>query len=61
MTDDETPKVGWEEDIPAEPPLEDRGAEPEIHDQPMGVPNDADERDGEPLPGLPETEPPSGG
>jgi hypothetical protein len=53
------PEIQWEEDVPDSPP-DDEGAEPEIHDQPMGVPDDADPDDA-PLPGLPETEPPSGG
>jgi hypothetical protein len=58
MTDD-PPKISWDEDVPDSPP-DDPGAESEIHDQPLGVPDDADSDDA-PLPGLPETEPPTGG
>ena len=46
-------------EVPETPPG-DAGSEPEIHDQPLGVPADSDADDA-PLPGLPETEPPSGG
>ena len=35
--------------------LDDRGAEPEVHDQPMGVPADADP-DEAGLPGIPDPE-----
>jgi hypothetical protein len=56
---EEPPKVQWEEDIPPERP-DDPGAEPEIHDQPLGVPADGDASEA-PLPGFPETEPPSDG
>ena len=56
---EDPPKVGWEEEVPDSRP-DDEGAETEIHDQPLGVPDDADPDDA-PLPGLPETEPPSGG
>jgi hypothetical protein len=60
MSDDpELPEIEWDEDVPESKP-DDPGAEPEIHDQPMGVPADADE-DEAPLPGMPETEPPSDG
>ena len=60
MSDDpNVPEVQWEEDVPESPP-DDRGGEPEIHDQPMGVPADGDSRE-EPLSGTPETEPPSDG
>ncbi len=45
-------------EVPESPP--DEGTKPEIHDQPLGVPDDMDPDDA-PLPGLPETEPPSGG
>lgn len=43
--------------------LDDRGATPEVHDSPMGVPADADADDGE-LPGIPDPEkeePPTAG
>ena len=33
--------------------LDDRGSTPEVHDQPMGVPADADPEDGG-LPGIPD-------
>ena len=47
-----------EPEIPAEPPPRDEGIE--VHDQPMGVPDDLDPEDA-PLPGIPEAEPPSSG
>jgi hypothetical protein len=56
---EDPPKVQWDEDVPDERP-DDEGGEPEIHDQPLGVPEDADAGNA-PLPGLPETEPPTGG
>jgi hypothetical protein len=46
-------------EIPDTPP-DDRGAETEIDDQPLGTPEDLDPEDA-PLPGVPETEPPSAG
>jgi hypothetical protein len=54
MTD--TPITPDDPDIPADPPPAESG-EPEIHDQPLGVPDDLDE-DEAPLPGFPESEPP---
>ena len=59
--DDDTPEIGHE-DIPDTPP-DDRGAEPEVPDQPLGAPaGDAGDRANEPLPGIPEgTEPPASG
>ena len=55
---DETPITPDDPDIPDAPP-EPGGGEPEIHDQPLGVPDDLDPEDA-PLPGLPESEPPQG-
>jgi hypothetical protein len=52
----ETPITPDEPDIPEQPPSPDDG-EPEIDDQPLGVPADLDQEDA-PLPGLPESEPP---
>jgi hypothetical protein len=52
----ETPITPPDPDVPDEPPAADDG-EPEIHDQPLGPPDDLDEDDA-PLPGLPESEPP---
>jgi hypothetical protein len=52
----ETPITPDDPDIPDAPPAADDG-EPEIDDQPLGVPDDLDSEDA-PLPGLPESEPP---
>jgi hypothetical protein len=52
----ETPITPEDPDIPESPPPPDEG-EPEIDDQPLGVPDDIDPADA-PLPGLPESEPP---
>jgi len=52
----ETPITPEDPDVPEDaPPAE--AVEPEIDDQPLGVPEDLDEADA-PLPGLPESEPP---
>jgi hypothetical protein len=52
----ETPITPDDPDIPdSVPPAED--GSPELEDQPMGPPADADGEDA-PLPGLPEREPP---
>ena len=53
---DETPITPEEPDIPGTSPATDDG-EPEIDDQPLGVPAELDPDDA-PLPGLPESEPP---
>jgi hypothetical protein len=53
---DETPITPDDPDIPDAPPPPSDG-EPEIHDQPLGVPDDLD-ADEAPLPGFPESEPP---
>jgi hypothetical protein len=53
---DETPITPDDPDIPDAPPPPSDG-DPEIHDQPLGVPDDLDEDDA-PLPGFPESEPP---
>jgi hypothetical protein len=55
----ETPISPEDPDIPDSPPPPGAG-EPEIDDQPLGVPEDLDPDDA-PLPGLPESEPPQGG
>jgi hypothetical protein len=55
----ETPEVQWDEDIPPERP-EPGGGESAVEDEPLGVPADG-ETDVEPLPGMPESEPPSSG
>ncbi len=47
-----------EPEIPKEPPPRDDGIE--VHDQPLGVPDDLDIEDA-PSPGLPEAEPPNSG
>ena len=52
----ETPITPDDPDIPDGPPPAQDG-EPEIHDQPLGVPAELDPDDA-PLPGLPESEPP---
>ena len=52
----ETPITPDDADVPDEPPPAGDG-EPEIDDQPLGVPDDLDAADA-PLPGLPESEPP---
>jgi hypothetical protein len=57
MTDPETPITPDDPDVPGEPPPPDEG-QPEIDDQPLGVPDDLDEDDA-PLPGFPESEPPA--
>lgn len=44
--------------IPDEPPPRDEGIE--VHDQPLGVPDDLEVEDA-PSPGLPEAEPPNSG
>ena len=53
---EKTPITPEDPDIPGGPPGSGDGA-PEIDDQPLGVPSEADPEDA-PLPGLPETEPP---
>jgi len=53
---DETPITPEDPDIPGAPPAPGDG-EPEIDDQPLGVPSELDPDDA-PLPGLPESEPP---
>jgi hypothetical protein len=53
---DDTEITPVDPDGPESPPPP-RGGEPEIHDQPLGVPDDLDADDA-PLPGFPETEPP---
>jgi len=53
----ETPITPDDPDVPGEPPAAGDG-EPEIDDQPLGVPDDLDEDDA-PLPGFPESEPPA--
>jgi len=52
----ETPITPEDPDIPDAPPLPAEG-EPEIDDQPLGVPDGLDPDDA-PQPGLPESEPP---
>jgi hypothetical protein len=52
----ETPITPEDPDIPEEPPPAEDG-EPELKDQPLGVPADLDPEDA-PLPGIPEKEPP---
>ena len=52
----ETPITPDDPDIPDDRPPPGEG-EPEIDDQPLGVPDDLDPSDA-PLPGLPESEPP---
>ena len=52
----ETPITPEEPEIPEQPPPA-GGGEPEIDDQPFGVPGALDPDDA-PLPGLPESEPP---
>ena len=47
-----------EPEIPASPPPPDDGTE--VHDQPLGAPDDLDPEEA-PLPGLPESEPPNSG
>ena len=55
----ETPDIAPEDpDIPDDLPPAESGIE--VDDQPLGVPDDAD-RDGGPLPGVPEKEPPAAG
>jgi len=54
---DQNPITPDDPDIPATPPAPGDG-EPEIPDQPLGVPAELDPDDA-PLPGLPRTEPPS--
>jgi hypothetical protein len=58
-TPDETPDVQWEEDIPNERP-EAEGGESQVDDEPLGVPEGGDANNA-PMPGMPETEPPSSG
>jgi len=62
---DEVPPVGYPmstdpDDIPDEAPPIDGGEGTEVHDQPLGAPDDLDPEDA-PLPGIPEAEPPSSG
>jgi hypothetical protein len=52
----ETPITPDDPDIPDGPPPPGEG-EPEVDDQPLGVPEELDPDDA-PLPGLPEREPP---
>jgi len=52
----ETPITPDDPDVPESPPPP-GGGDPEIDDQPLGVPDDLDP-DEAPLPGLPESEPP---
>ena len=52
----ETPITPEDPEVPSEPPPADAG-EPELDDQPLGVPEDLDPDDA-PLPGMPESEPP---
>ncbi len=52
----ETPITPQDPDVPDEPPPA-GAADPEIRDEPLGVPADGD-ASVEPLPGLPESEPP---
>ena len=56
MTERDTPITPEEPEIPDAAPAADDG-EPEIHDQPLGVPAELDEDDA-PLPGVPRSEPP---
>ena len=56
MTEEQ--EVKWEEDIPEDPPEAD-AVTPEVEDQPMGPPADAEDDDAGPLPGIPEKEPPA--
>ena len=53
----ETPITPQDPDVPDEPPPA-GGADPELADEPLGVPADGDDASTAPLPGLPETEPP---
>jgi hypothetical protein len=53
----ETPITPEDPEVPSEPPDRD-AVEPEVDDQPLGPPADADDDDA-PLPGLPESEPPA--
>jgi hypothetical protein len=53
----ETPITPDDPDVPGAPPPAE-GGEPEIDDQPLGVPDELDEDDA-PLPGFPESEPPA--
>jgi hypothetical protein len=55
---EQTPITPEDPDVPAEPPSGLESPDPEIHDQPLGVPADADPADA-PAPGLPQTEPPA--
>jgi hypothetical protein len=57
MTERDTPITPDDPEIPAEPPDPD-AIEPEVDDQPLGLPAEPDE-DETPLPGLPESEPPA--
>ena len=52
----ETPITPEDPDVPGDPPPAESG-DPEIDDQPLGVPGDLDPDDA-PLPGLPQSEPP---
>jgi len=52
----ETPITPDDPDVPESPPPP-GGGDPEIDDQPLGVPDDLDADDA-PLPGFPESEPP---
>ena len=53
----ETPITPDDPDVPDEAPPAGDG-DPEIHDQPLGVPDELDDDDA-PLPGFPESEPPA--
>jgi hypothetical protein len=56
----ETPITPQDPDIPDDPPPGREDPDPEIHDQPLGVPAEADPEHA-PSPGLPEKEPPDAG
>ena len=47
-------------ETPPDDDSDERGGEAEVHDQPLGVPEDLEPEDA-PLPGMPEKEPPSSG
>ena len=53
----ETPITPDEPEIPDDTPPPGDG-EPEVHDQPLGVPDELDPEEA-PLPGFPESEPPA--
>jgi hypothetical protein len=56
---EDPPEVQWEEDVPDERPPA-GGGESEVDDEPLGVPEEGESKTG-PLPGMPESEPPSSG